>query len=81
MSSNTYKVFPIDWKGELPRVEDSKYLDAVPVIGCRIYSGNEKYRIFGFTDMGCWWAEGDKYSHHSCNLTGNRQYAMGRLEE
>jgi len=88
-----YKLFEIEWRGHYPLVEDSMLTVTEPTVGSRIQDSGEQYRIFGYTDEPEWientkriqkgiglygW---EKIMNIPCDITGNRKFALGRLEQ
>ena len=92
-----YKLFPIDWIGPEPIVDNYKYVRVVDVgnrVRFRLSADRyEHYRLCGYTDNEQWIEATElaqaafggpghaPYETEPCDHIGNRKFAIGRLEE
>lgn len=81
-----FKLFEMDWSENMQNIQDADGVRWCAPTG----SKHDSYRIFGFTDDAHWtepWiiSVPGQYPHYNyetqpCDHTGNRKYAIGRLE-
>ena len=88
-----YKLFPIDWSGDYPRIPYSEFGSIVANVGLSLNCGSGNWIIFGFADDENWvhnTTNGlqefgpnciDPYDLQPCDREGNRKFAIGRLCE